>query len=131
MKRKEPSRKDMLSSCSEIGPEDGADPKSFLRPERPRVKNRKALQLCEQVSQTLGHILAWESGDDCLRELAVVSVVPAPNSGHLLVTVTAPVAVDPTQAMERLQAAHGKLRAEVAGAIHRKKVPLLTFEVVQ
>ena len=34
------------------------------------VKNRKALQLCDQVLQTLSRVLAWECRDDLLRDLA-------------------------------------------------------------
>src|SRR5262249_35734345 len=97
-----------------------------------RVPNRKALQLCDQVAQTLGFVLVGECGDDLLRDLVVEAVVPAPNSAHLLVTVAMPAdGPDPARVLEHLQAAMGMLRSEVAAAIHRKKVPLLTFRVAR
>ena len=88
MKPKEPSREDLLSSCSEVGPEDGVDPRYTVRSPRPRVKNRKALQLCAQVAETLREVLGGDCGDEQLRDLTVQSVVPAPNSSRLLVTLT-------------------------------------------
>ena len=54
------------------------------------MKNRKALQLCAQVAQTLGVVLAGECGEDLLRELFVTSVVPAPDSSRLLVMIAGP-----------------------------------------
>ena len=89
MKSRKPSRRQILSSCHEIGPDDGVDPRTFFRdPARPKT-NRKALQLCGQVARTLQAVLAGETGDDLLRELQVESVVPAPTSARLLVTLTA------------------------------------------
>lgn len=130
MNAKDPSRKDLLSACSEVGPEDGLDPRLDGRPVRERVKNRKALQLCAQIADTLNEVLAGECGDDLLRELAVVSVHPAPDSSRLLVTLAAPADGPPVEALrQRLDHAAGKLRSDVAAAIHRKRVPLLTFQV--
>ena len=132
MKPKKPSRKQILSSCNEIGPDDGVDPRTFFRDPSRRRTNRKALQLCAQVARTLGEVLAWESGDDLLRDLTVESVQPAPDSSRLLVTVrlhAAPGTVPADRVLEHLNRAQGKLRAEVAAAIHRKRVPELTFRV--
>src|SRR5437660_11636997 len=74
------SRNEPRPLSADVGPEDGLDPRDFFRREPPRRTNRKALQLCRQVERTLGFVLAGECGDDLLRELCVVSVVPAPNS---------------------------------------------------
>ena len=52
---------------------------------------------------------------------------PAPHSGRLRATVTAP---DRGRAAERLHAAAGRLRTEVAGSINRRKAPELVFAVV-
>jgi ribosome-binding factor A len=120
------------SSCDEIGPEDGLDPRTFFRPSARKRTNRKALQMCGQIAQTLSSVLAWESGDDLLRNLWVESVEPAPDSTRVLVTVCAPVAVEGVEAgliLERLHRASGKLRTEIAAAIHRKRVPELVFRV--
>jgi ribosome-binding factor A len=125
------SRKDLLSACAEPGPGDGQDPR-FDAPGAPKVHNRKALQLCGQVARTLAEVLAGECADAVLRDLVVESVVPAPNSSRLLVTVTlAPTAQDsdPSRAAEHLERARGRLRTEVAAAIHRRRAPDLMFRV--
>ena len=88
MKRKQPSRKDLLASCDSVGPEDGLDPKRYFRAAPSKVANRKALQLCGEVAKTLSFALGWEMGDDLLSRLCVVSVVPCPDSSRMLVTLT-------------------------------------------
>jgi ribosome-binding factor A len=125
------SRQDLLSACSGIGPDDGLDPR-YDRPAEPRkVPNRKALQLCGQVADTLALVLG-ECGDDVLRDLRVVSVKPAPTSVRLLVTVarTAGATEEVDQIAGRLEGARGKLRSEIAAAVHRRKAPDLMFRVI-
>jgi len=120
------------SLCAQLGPDDGIDPRSFSRGSHGRIANRKARQLCAQISETLSLVLQGECDDDLLRDLLVESVVPAPDSTRLLVTVApspAAGALSPGPIMERLAHATGKLRSEVAGAINRKKVPELIFRV--
>lgn len=131
MSKKRPSRKNLMPLCSEPGPGDGLDPR-FDPPSAGKVANRKALQLCGQVVDALGGFLA-DAGDDVLRELLIVSVTPAPNSSRLLVTVApAPTGAAPEAAvvLEHLQHALARLRAEVAAAIHRKRVPELAFRMI-
>jgi ribosome-binding factor A len=126
------SRKDLHSACDVPGPGDGLDPRLERKEESPRVKNRKALQLCGQVAETLGLVLAGECDDDLLRDLLVESVVPYPTSVRLLVTLLPAVSaagVSAAQYLERVQRVQGKLRAEVARAIHRRKAPELLFRV--
>jgi ribosome-binding factor A len=88
--------------------------------------------LCRQVWRALTYALAG-SADDAIRTLSVASVLPAPDAGHLLVTVVpggagdlAPSLVD---LLERLDRARPWLRREVAEAIVRKRAPELTFRV--
>jgi hypothetical protein len=88
MSRKKPSHKDMLPLCSQLGPEDGLDPRLAPRDFSSRGPGRKVLQLCGQVARTLNGAFA-DSGDAVLRDLAVIAVTPAPNSARLLVTVGA------------------------------------------
>ena len=130
MNRKTPD-KDLLSSCSELGPEDNSDPRTFFRKEYGKKTNRKSLQLCGEVAKTISYALAWETGDDLLSRLQVESVVPAPNSMHLLVTVSSTESGEldtaAEQVMGRLQKAKGVLRALVAAAIHRRRAPDFTF----
>jgi ribosome-binding factor A len=133
MKRKKPSIRKMLLSCKEPGPEDGLDPRYDVRGEPGKVANRKALQLCGQIAQTLQAVLAGECGDDLLRELRVESVVPAPTSARLLVTLmlaTPGAGVPVAAVLARLHAAQGLLRGEVAAAINRRRVPELTFRLI-
>jgi ribosome-binding factor A len=110
--------------------------KRFQKPPDPdtrKVANRKALQLAAQVAETLSQVLQGECDDEVLRDLLVMSVVPAPDSTQLLVTVSlAPSAgtVSTAEVMEHLQKARGKLRSEVALAIHRRKTPELLFTFV-
>jgi ribosome-binding factor A len=127
------SQKKMLESCDDLGPEDGIDPRLEAREKAPKVTNRKALQLCGQVARTLNGVLAGESSDERLRDLVVEAVVPAPNSSRLLVTLTltAPARAEEVGLIEaQLRRAQGRLRREVAAAIHRKKVPELTFRLI-
>jgi len=125
------SGKPMPVLASETGPEDGIDPRTLPRHARGKVANRKALQLCREVERTLGTLLAGGCGDSLLHDLLVQSVVPAPDSTRLLVTLSflGPAAVEAGEVLTRLQRAYGLFRGEVAAAIHRRKVPDLTFQV--
>jgi len=96
-------------------------------------EGRKAKQLCRQVAQTLDLVLSGDCRDELLQCLHVLSVVPAPNSSRLLVVVKASLPeaeFDRAAIMAELESQSGRLRAEVATAIHRKRVPILTFHVV-
>ena len=111
--------------------DDSMHPNEWTREPGRKPGNRKAQQLCAQVAETLSFVLA-ECNDDILRDLLVESVVPAPDSTRLLVTVMPSAGadrLDPSQVHEHLHQAHGKLRSEVAMAIHRRKVPELVFGV--
>jgi ribosome-binding factor A len=132
MKRNQPSRKRLPALSSELGPEDGIDPRNVLRQSARKKGGRKTHQLCGQVAEALNYAFAGACNDDVLREMGVVAVQPAPDESRLLVTVgpTLPGALDRTQVLAHLQQALGKLRSEIASAIHRKKVPELTFCVV-
>lgn len=92
--------------------------------------DRKDLQLCRQVAETMSLVLG-DCGDDCLRDLHVVRVVPAPDASQLLVIVGSPpgeTPAAPREVLERLAARAPGFRAEVAHAITRKRAPSLMFE---
>jgi len=133
MKPKKPLRHDLKSLCGELHADDGIDPKEYFRPAgRRRADDRKTRQLCSQISDTLNMLLA-ECGDDVLRNLQVVRVMPAPDVSQLMVVVCP--AIDgqpsaPNEVMLRLVAASGRLRAEVATAITRRRAPKLLFQYV-
>jgi ribosome-binding factor A len=126
------SRKDLQALCSDVGSEDGLDPRDEPRSHPAPQIPRKTLQLCSQVTRTLTSVLA-ESGDDLLRDLTVVSVAPAPSSARLLVTVALAPWADPANldpAAGRLEYARGRLRTEVAAAVRRRRAPDLVFRIV-
>ncbi len=85
------------------------------------------MQLCHQVQHSLNFALS-SVGDPVLGELFVESVLPAPDAGHLLVTVSP---LNPsrslTEILQHLHSAAGRIRAEVAADISRRRVPELTF----
>jgi ribosome-binding factor A len=140
MSRKKPSRRQLESLCADIHPDDGLDPKVFFRrfkKTRPmrdaHPVHRKTLQLCSQVADTLSLVLSGECSDEFLQSLQVVAVRPAPNAAQLLVLVTSSPtdpAPDPATISAHLAAANGRLRAEVATAIVRRRAPKLVFQYV-
>jgi ribosome-binding factor A len=125
--RMSPKQKRLLSS--ELGPEDGIDPRFEERSGRSRKGKRKLLQLCKEAERTLSAVLAGECGDDLLRDLAILSVVPFPHAGRLLVTVDLPTpGVSAEKIKVHLARATGMLRAAVAAAVRRRRVPELVFQ---
>ena len=113
----------------ELGPDDGLDPRRFFDRRVAHQGGRKALQLCRQIERALSMALG-DSQDDLLRELMVESVVPAPTSRRLLVTLVASnLEASHADLLGRLHAATPWLRGEIATAICRKRVPELTFAV--
>jgi ribosome-binding factor A len=71
-----------------------------------------------------------EDVDEDVSSLVVSDVAPAPDAGRLRVVVEARRDADLAAIDAKLRARAGRLRHEVAGAIHRKKTPLLSFVVV-
>lgn len=131
MQRK-PSRKALESMCGETSSEDGLDPREYFKPTRQKRDRRKDWQLCRQVFETLNYVLSGDSHDDVLRALLVCEVTPAPDATRVLVSVQSldQGDADPTVILQRLQGAMGRLRAEVARSISRRKVPELAFRVI-
>jgi len=131
MKPRKPTQNESLSSADFVGPEDGLNPR-FDRPGARPAGKRKTLQLCREVERTLGAVLSGECDDDLLRELTVLSVVPAPNAGRLLVTVALPASasVPVEEVLRRLLRLAGHLRSEVGAAVSRRKTPELALRVV-
>ncbi|HND52337.1 MAG TPA: hypothetical protein PLV92_08065 [Pirellulaceae bacterium] len=95
-------------------------------------EQRKTLQLCRQVAETLSYVLSGECHDEQLAGLQVLAVEPAPNASQLLVTVAPGVGEtlsNPVETMARLHDAAGWLRTEVAAAITRRRAPQLLFRI--
>jgi len=120
----------MESLCAEVREDDGMNPKDFFRKSSSRRGNdRKDFQLCRQVAETLNLVLRSGQNDDLLASVYVASVAPAPNASQLLVCL-APLPgehVEERALLEQVRAVVGRLRAEVASAITRKRAPKLLF----
>jgi ribosome-binding factor A len=84
-------------------------------------RDRKTLQLCRQVQRALSLAIGDASVD---------AVEPMGSAAQLLVRVGVPQAVSPAEVVARLNARAPQLRAEIASAISRKRVPTLTFVAV-
>jgi ribosome-binding factor A len=127
------SRARLRAHCDEFHDDDGVDPREYFRPQRkPSKYDRKTRQLCQQVQQTLDQIFGGELRDELLDSLRVVSV-DSTASSTLLVTVVAdlpPQQFDRARMESRLSELAGWLRSEVAGAITRKRAPLLMFHLL-
>lgn len=135
MSRKRSRIRELMTLAAELGAEDGSDPRKFHDKQswnESRRPGRKAHQLCGQVADALRVILP-ALADEVLQNLTVLTVEPAPHTGRLLVTVAGPVPTDVTDRdtlTERLNRAGGRIRSEVAAAVHRRKAPELVFEAV-
>jgi ribosome-binding factor A len=107
--------------------EDLAHSKSFDARE-----DRKMQQLYQQVRRSLSLALVGECDDDLLREVYVESVMPMGSGSQLLVRVVmlASLGVSSWEVLGRLNDRSIRLRAIVARAICRKRVPGLSFIVV-
>jgi ribosome-binding factor A len=85
------------------------------------------LQLCRQVERALTMALEGE----VLRDLTIHSVIPAPDSSRLLITFVNHGESSVAEVLAALHERYTQLRGEVAAAIHRKKTPQLSFEVIR
>ncbi len=121
--------------CQQLGEGDGVDPRHADRQSsgsRRREEDRKTQQLCQQVAHVLEAVLTGEARDADLQDLNVVSVVPAPNAGRLLVTVQswADDAISRwSEIEEKLRRATPWLRSELATSISRRRIPELVFQL--
>jgi ribosome-binding factor A len=107
----------------------GVDASVYFGDEVGRRADRKERQLCRQVQEAIGEALS-SLEDEVLLEVYVCSVEPAPDATRLAILVQASKGSDLDAVKERLSRVSGYLRAEVAQAITRKRVPILTFQVL-
>ena len=85
--------------------------------------DRKTLQLCRQVQRALTTAMAAD-------DVSVDAVEPMGSAAQLLVRVGVPATASPADVVGRLNGRSPRLRAAVAAAICRKRVPTLTFVAV-
>ena len=92
-------------------------------------RHHKDLQLCRQVFDALAYALA-ELDDARIDELVLASVVPAPSSARVLVTlVPNREDIDLDAALACVRDVADELREEVAAEVTRKRAPELVFRV--
>jgi ribosome-binding factor A len=94
-----------------------------------RREHLKTAQLCAQVAEALSLALGAIE-DDVILGLDVLEVVPAPDGTRLAVRLAVSGEHEADMVHERLERFAGRLRSEVAGAIHRKKAPALFYLLV-
>ncbi len=86
--------------------------------------------MCRQVFDALSYALA-SLDDPMIDDLVLASVVPAPSSARVEVTlVPSRDEFDYDEALARLTVIAPSLRADVAGEICRKRAPELVFRIV-
>jgi len=109
------------------------DPSAYFEPHaQPRAREgRKTQQLCREVERTLTVSFAG-CPEPALRQLLVVAVEPAPDASRLLVTFapSGTLDADVGELLKALAGVRGRLRADVAAALQRKRTPELTFRIL-
>ena len=93
------------------------------------MHDRKDLQLCRQVFDALTYALA-EIDDPIVDDLVLASVVPAPSSSRVQVTlVPSRNDIDVDVALAAVREYRDELREEVAAEVTRRRVPELVFRI--
>jgi hypothetical protein len=125
----------MLSLCCELRPDDGQDPRLVQRREQAaprRDRDARQVRYCRAVKQSLETSFMAGIGEIENYALCIENVQPSSRGGGLLVIVSAAgvTARDGAMIELALTAIAGRLRAEVAHDVPRKRTPHLTFRVV-
>jgi ribosome-binding factor A len=126
MKSRHSSLELMKELCGEIREDDGVDPREFVKREQRKESNKRDRQLCAQVRRCLDLALPEMLLRLNISTCEVLSVEPAPDASRLMVVIKANAGeVDRIRpALDQLK---GRIRAEVAQAVHRKRAPDLYF----
>ncbi len=121
------------SLCADLHPDDGqlSIPRRREQSYDANADLRKTMQLCAQVRRALYGVIPLP-GSALSEDLLVESVEPDPDSVRLKVVISVPAnATLPIPALRiHLKAKLGYIRSEIAPQISRKRVPLLTFELI-
>lgn len=118
--------------CAEIGPEDGIDPRHLSKQHKDSKRRHKDMQLCKRAKRTADLVFAGETLNQLLRELVVDRVELSANGNQLLMTVLVEPNLPPEQTVsiaDALTHVKGYVRAAVAQAIERKRVPAIRFRI--
>lgn len=119
--------------CAELTPDDGIDPRKYFSRKSKTSSNRKTYQLCKEIELTLNLTLAGELADPALSSLVIAKVEPIPESGDFLVIFEWRQNTRDFQfeeVMFSIKKASGFLRSEVAKSINRKRVPQLSYRLL-
>lgn len=116
--------------CAGFDAEDGVDPRYLSNKSARKKSSAKDMQLGKEAQRVLSLVLAGETQNPLLRDLVVLSVLPEGHGQRLEVTVGHYDAVDEALVLTALNHAHGRLRTLLAQSLHRKRVPLLSFSVL-
>lgn len=100
---------------------------SFFNPKP--ADERKTRQLCRQIHEQIDLTLSSFDNPQ-LQTLWVLEVAKTPFSSAMQVTLVAPDEADHDQLHHHIEAAKGRIRCEVAAAIHRKRTPHLRFVIL-
>lgn len=120
--------------CAELREDDGISPTVLAKRKQQehRHVNYHGEQLCKQIRIALGEALACDCADPAFEDIQVIDVRMSSGTTALEVIAVAPR--QDTSLLrdieERLQKAEGLLRAGIAGAINRKRLPRLKFRLV-
>jgi len=131
MKPKDSRRRtEARSLCADLHSDDGP-PVNRRKESRDDSSDRKTLQLCAQVRRAL-HGIIPPAGSSFFEGLFVEAVQPDPGATRLRVVISVPSScAHPVPILkQRLTDMVGFIRTEIASQINRKRVPLLTFELV-
>lgn len=129
-------REQMLALCGSIGEEDGLnhrDAKKLTGDSSSRNKpddQHRQLRLCKQIANTLSQFV---NELPLASDVRVADVVPGQQMSYVVVRICCIGELDASSkkvVLHELGEVEGWLRAEVARAITRKRVPRLRFEVV-
>lgn len=110
--------------------DDGALVRPDFRDTGRKVSPRKLAQLCSQIRRALQMAVLGTVEDETFIDLEVHTVEPGNDPGRVrVVFFHHDASVELNEVRRRVEAARGLWTAEVARAIHRRKVPELVFEV--
>lgn len=123
-------REDALRAlCASINDDDGQNPRFDKRTNEHGTANRarKDLQLCKQARRAIENALSISS-DSRLHSITLIALTRG-ETANFTVQVHPNPPLTGSQALTLLRAARPYLRAALASAIHRQRIPELTFEL--
>ena len=132
MSSRKRKKNDPRALCAQWYPDDGVDPRDDKRrdAEYDNKPDRKARQLCKQAARAVHLALGALPQAEALSGAYVREARPAPHAGWLCVVIVVSDARRREQVAAIVERFAGRLRAEVAAAISRRRCPELTFEVI-